>query len=314
MNFRTTALATLLTSTLALSACSSADTTAETSADDTLKLVASTSTWALLADAVVDPATVDAESIISDRSVDPHHFEPSASDIARAREADIVVANGGGYDAWLYDSLADDATIIHPLPLTQHSHDHDHEHEHEHENEGHGHDHDGHEHEEGIVNEHIWYDPDTAQDIARQIESTVTQMGGKASADAIVAKLDSIKERLAALPPLRVAQTHTIADYLVSASAMVESTPADYREQALKEAEPTAASIAAFLAAIEAGEIDVLVDNSQTATDVTRKIADAARAKGIPVVDVTETPAEGLTYAEFLEQVVASFEAVAGSY
>lgn len=287
-----TALATLAAASLTLTACSSPS--KETTDDATLSLVASTATWALLADEVVDPETVDTESIIADRSVDPHHFEPSATDIAKARAADIVLANGGGYDAWLYDSLEDGATVIHPLPLTEHDHDHEHDH-------AHG----------EIVNEHIWYDPDTAQDIARQIESTVTEMGGAADAAAIVEKLEKIKQRLAALPALRVAQTHTIADYLVSASSMVESTPGEYREQSLKEAEPTAASIAAFLAAIEAGEIDVLIDNSQTATDVTKKIADAARAKGIPVVDITETPQEGVSYTEFLEQAVSSFEAVA---
>ncbi|STC99167.1 metal ABC transporter solute-binding protein, Zn/Mn family [Corynebacterium renale] len=301
MKIRTT-LATLAAASLTLTACSSAS--QETANDGTLSLVASTATWALLADEVVDPETVDTESIIADRSVDPHHFEPSATDIAKARAADIVLANGGGYDAWLYDSLEEGATVIHPLPLTEHDHEHEHGGEHDH---GHSHDH-GH---GEIVNEHIWYDPDTAQDIARQIESTVTEKGGAADAAAIVEKLEKIKERLAALPALRVAQTHTIADYLVSASSMVESTPDAYREQSLKEAEPTAASIAAFLAAIEAGEIDVLIDNSQTATDVTKKIADAARAKGIPVVDITETPQEGVSYTEFLGQAVSSFEAVA---
>ncbi len=39
-------------------------------------------------------------TIISGTSVDPHDYEPTPSDLAAFTDADLVVVNGLGYDAW----------------------------------------------------------------------------------------------------------------------------------------------------------------------------------------------------------------------
>ena len=95
---------------------------AAASGEGTIEIVASTSVWGDLTKAVIDDESVaNVRTIITDTNVDPHHFEPTAADLARANDADVVVAGGGGYDAWLYEPL-DDEIVIHALPLTPHEH------------------------------------------------------------------------------------------------------------------------------------------------------------------------------------------------
>src|SRR5699024_8459375 len=111
--------------------------------------------------------------------MDPHHFEPTAADLARATEANVIVVGGGGYDAWLYDTIEDQDKIIHALPLTAHSHDHGeesagaeeaHDHDHEHGEEGHSH-----EVSASEGNEHIWYDPTAVVDVAHEIAEHINE-------------------------------------------------------------------------------------------------------------------------------------------
>ena len=95
---------------------------AAASGEGTIEIVASTSVWGDLTKAVIDDESVaNVRTIITDTNVDPHHFEPTAADLARANDADVVVAGGGGYDAWLYEPLNEDI-VIHALPLTPHEH------------------------------------------------------------------------------------------------------------------------------------------------------------------------------------------------
>jgi zinc/manganese transport system substrate-binding protein len=86
--------------------------------------------------------------VVMPAGTDPHEFEPSAAQIALLSEADLVIANGLGFEAGLDDALdaaADDGVPVlelgddlDPLPLADGS-DHDEEGEgDEHEDEGHG--------------------------------------------------------------------------------------------------------------------------------------------------------------------------------
>ena len=92
---------------LTATACSSGSSDSSASGDETIKIVASTPIWADVANVVAESTDADVEvsSVITDPSVDPHHFEPTAANIAQANEADMVVVGGGGYDAWLYETV-----------------------------------------------------------------------------------------------------------------------------------------------------------------------------------------------------------------
>ena len=344
---RRAALAALSVSALAFaSACSTA--TSDEASDngseggndaDTLNIVASTSIWGDVAQSVADSAEgvdVEVTSIVEGNNMDPHHFEPTAADLARAGEADVIVVGGGGYDAWLYDAVEDQDKIIHALPLTAHSHDHgdeeghDHDHDHSHEGEdaaeaeesedSHDHDHDhdhgeeGHSHDVSSIdgNEHIWYDPTAVMEVAHEIAEQINEVNpdAQASDEEVVSLVSDLDSRLHALPEVTYAQTEPIADYMLAHTDMTDATPEGYRHATLSHGEPAAADLAAFIDELKAGDVDVLIYNPQTQTDMTSRIRTTAEDEGIQVVEIGETPPDNQNFFEYFEEVVSSLEAL----
>lgn len=329
-----------------LSACSSSGDNADGGSDagsdkETIQVVASTSIWADVAQAVVNTAqtdvNIDVHAIVSGNSVDPHHFEPTAADIARADEADVIIAGGGGYDAWLYQAVKNQDQIIHALPLTAHDHgeEHDHahdEHGHDHHDHGEGHDHD-HAHEGETVtmdearkiaaehpeqvtnidgNEHVWYDSAAIEKVATEVATLVNEANpeAKATADPLVERVEGLKARIEKLPQRNYAQTEPIADYIFKYTDSTDATPEGYRKATVAEGEPTAADLARFLEDIKQDKIDLLIFNPQTETDMTKRIRAAAEDKNIPVVEIGETPPEDTNFLDYYEEVVNALEAV----
>ena len=330
-----------------LSACSSSGDNADGGSDagsdkETIQVIAATSIWADVAQAVVNTAqtdvNIDVHPIVSGNSVDPHHFEPTAADIARANEADVIIAGGGGYDAWLYQAVKNQDQIIHALPLTAHDHgDHDHDehaHEEEHDHDERAHDH-AHEHEqEGQTvtmdeakkiaaehpeqitnidgNEHVWYDAAAIEKVATEVATLVNETNpeAKATADPLVERVEGVKARIEKLPQRNYAQTEPIADYIFKYTDSTDATPEGYRKATVSESEPTAADLARFLEDIKQDKIDLLIFNPQTETDMTKRIRAAAEDKNIPVVEIGETPPEETNFLDYYEEVVNALEAV----
>lgn len=320
----------------ALSACSSGDDSAAGGSDagsdkETIHVVASTSIWADVAQAVVDTAqtdvNIDVRPIVSGNGVDPHHFEPTAADIARANDADVIIAGGGGYDAWLYQAVKNQDEIIHALPLTEHDHgEHDHGHD-EHGHDDHDHAHEGEtvtmdeakkiaaEHPEQITNidgnEHVWYDAAAIEKVATDVANLVNEANpeAKATADPLVERVEGLKARIEKLPQHNYAQTEPIADYIFKYTESTDATPEGYRKATVAEGEPTAADLAHFLEDIKQDKIDLLIFNPQTETDMTKRIRTAAEDKNIPVVEIGETPPEKTNFLDYYEEVVSALEA-----
>ncbi|WJZ03645.1 metal ABC transporter solute-binding protein, Zn/Mn family [Corynebacterium freiburgense] len=275
---------------------SSASSSANT---DTVQIVASTQVWADVAEKVVPNAEI--KPIITGQDIDPHSFEPTASDLAEARDADIIVVGGGGYDAWLYNGV-EEQKVIHALPLSEghshqgHSHD-DHSHkEHSHEGEG-DHNHHGH-----GANEHIWFDTHAVADLAVDLAKKVNEVSPttETTPEKVEDSLKQANDLIHALPDAKVAQTHAIADLVIAHSNMQDVTPEGYHHSSVNESEPTAADVAAFLDLVNAKGLDVLIDAPQTATDTTKRIREAAEQQGIKIVDVYEMPKKDENYFDFL--------------
>ncbi|MDU0478939.1 zinc ABC transporter substrate-binding protein [Staphylococcus chromogenes] len=315
---------------------------------DDISIVASTQIWADVADLVIEDDSIKIESIIKGNNIDPHGFEPSAADMAKAEKASLIVAGGGGYDSWLY-SAVDQKKVIHALPLTEHDHSgHDHNHEgHDHAHggaeeahEGHdhahggaeeaheGHDHahgtkaahEGHDHAHGgaegaDTNEHIWYDTTSLNEVANEIAKRVKEAkpDAKVNPAAVETKVNALDKRLHALGGADIAQTHPLGDHMVKHTELHDITPAGYRKTTLSEAEPAAADINEFLEAIEAGKIQVLLDSPQTETEYSKRIRAAAEAKKIPVVDVYETPEKGTNFFDMYDKTITALEKAAKS-
>ncbi|OFR69035.1 metal ABC transporter solute-binding protein, Zn/Mn family [Corynebacterium sp. HMSC078H07] len=302
----------LCAGSLTLAGCSSTDSADE----DTIKIVASTSIWADVAQEVIDSAQrqdvkVKVEPIVKGNGVDPHHFEPTAADIAKANEADVLIVGGGGYDSWLYQAVKNQDEIIHALPLTDH----------------------GKLDEEPDVvtaaeakdiakkepskvtniegNEHVWYDAAAIEKVATEVADLVNEENpeAKASADPLLERVEDIKARVEKLPKLNYAQTEPIADYIMKYTPALDVTPEGFRKATVSEGEPTAADLARFLEAIKEDKVDLLIYNPQTETDISSRIHKAAEERHIPIVEIGETPPEGTNFLDYYEQAVDHIEA-----
>ena len=268
---------------------------------DNAEIVATTGVWADVASAVTGN---DVDAIITGDAVDPHHFEPSAKDLARIKGANTVVANGGAYDAALYTAAEQDR-IVYAIPLldAEEAHDHDHSHD-DHE---HG-DHDHHHHDIGSLDdiEHAWFAPAKVLQVAEDVAECT---GGDASD--VKQRIGEIQSKLNAVPHVHIGMTETIAAGLVWGTELHDITPEEYVKASLNHQEPSASAVAAFLEQIERGELDMLFVNPQSTNSATQRLADAAKAHNVPVVEIRETPPAGQNFLDYFEEIVGQITDIA---
>jgi len=268
----------------ALAGCSSESNDASGS-----DIIATTNVWADVASAVTGS---DVDAIITGDAVDPHHFEPSAKDLARIKGANTVVANGGAYDAALYTAAEQDR-IIYAIPLLD---EHDHEHAHDH----------AHMPDSLDELEHAWFAPEKVLQVA---EDVADRTGGDASD--VKQRIGEIQSKLNAVPHVHIGMTEPIAAGLVWGTELHDITPEEYVKASLNHQEPSASAVAAFLEQIERGELDMLFVNPQSTNSATQRLADAAKAHNVPVVEIRETPPAGQNFLDYFEEIVGQITDIA---
>lgn len=308
--------------TMGLVACSgdgATDANADgTDADgDAVTIVTSTKVWADVAEAVVgDAEGVKIQPIIASNDVDPHSYQPTAADMATVEQADVLLAGGGHYDAWLTEAASSnpDAIILTAIEgdgFDGHGHGeegHDHagndDAGHDHAEEGD--DHDGHDHE---VNEHIWYSTDAVKSVASTLASEVNSHWDLGASDeTVVKRLNEIDDRKKDLPAATTAQAHPLADDILAGTKITDDTPEGYRKSTLSESEPAAADVAAMLELIESGNLDFLIDAPQTRDHVSERLVKAAQAKGLRIVNVYESPNSNENFFDLYERILDDLE------
>lgn len=315
-------------------ACGSSSGSSDTSTTDSgaggLTIVASTNVWGAVAEAVAgDGVTV--ESLIRDPSADPHSYEASASDAAELTDADLVVVNGGGYDSFATDFVADrdNSTVVDVSTLVAGQAGHDAasensgaaaaatttEDDHDHASETTGaddhaeDDHAGHDHADPSTNEHYWYDPTIVAAVANDIADKLAGLDA-ADADtyranaaqfvdslsAVTAELESIAARHSGA---QVLQTEPVATRMLLAAGLDDVTPTEFQNAIEDGSDPSAASLAETEALASSPDVRALVYNTQTTDAVTTRIRSTAEAAGLPVVEVTETLPDGVTFVDW---------------
>jgi zinc/manganese transport system substrate-binding protein len=260
----------------------------------------------------------DVTTVVDSAAVDPHDFEPTTGDLAAFEDADLVVVNGAGYDAWATAAVAS----LDPEPVVVDtaeasgvgSSDHD-ESAHAGEQEEHG----------GGGNPHVWYSPDGVQATSDAVTAALTDLSPEAAdhfterADAWTAELqpyrDAVGELQAAAAGRSYAATETVFDPMAAELGLTDATPAGYRDAMSNETDPAPGDIAAFETALRDGSIDVLVFNTQTEGSIPASLRTTAEEAGVPVVEVTESqPTGGGSFVSWqLEQLRQLSDALAGA-
>lgn len=333
------ALALASVAALALAGCSPTPAAGEGD-DGTITVVASTNVYGDIA-AQIGGDRVDVESIITSASQDPHSYEASARDRLTVQKADLVIENGGGYDAFV-DTLLQDAKDPHVVTAVEFSHDfpgneghaeegHD-EAEHDHadesatdapEEEGHDHaegeeGHEGHDHIEGF-NEHVWFDPHTMIHVVEAIADELSELdpdGAKefaANADEIVADLEGFEADLETIKTdaagATVFMTEPLPGYLAAAAGLTDVTPEGFAESVEEGTDVAPAVLLEALKVIEDGQVAALLTNAQTGGAETERVETAAKDADIPVVAFTELLEDGSSYSEWMSDAITSLAA-----
>lgn len=299
MRLKTKALAlcaTLAVASVALAGC--APTTSGSNSDAKISIVASTNVWGDVARQIGGDA-VTVTSIISDASQDPHSYEASARVQLALSKADVVIENGGGYDPFVKALLAglggSNAQLLNAVKISGFP-------------------------KSDSLNEHVWYDFSTVRKVAARIAKTLSAIDSSqaktfaandktfaAALDALEAEQASIKAGLS--PDAGVAITEPVPLYLLTASGLVDKTPAAFSE-AIEEGTDVAPHVLRqTLALFSEHRVSLLVYNEQTGGPETDQVIAAAKAASIPVVAMTETLPQNKDYVSWMADNLAAVKA-----
>jgi zinc/manganese transport system substrate-binding protein len=272
-----------------------ATTPARAGAAGKLRVVAAEDFWGSLARSLGgDQVKVD--SLIDSPVVDPHDYEPTASDARAVATATVVVVNGVGYDGWASKLLAanpsghrttiDVGRLVGAKPGD---------------------------------NPHRWYNPADVHAVVTALTNAYSSADPAHAAyftaqrehyesTALGRYDDSIADIKAKFGGTPVGASESIFAMLAPALGLNLITPASFLRAVSEGADPAASDKRTVDAQIRQHAIKVYVYNAQNTTPDVQAQVDAAKAAGIPVVPITETPAPAT--ASFIDWQVAQLTAL----
>ena len=272
-----------------------------------IQVVASTNVWASVVE-ILGGEWVEVTAIISDPMQDPHSYEASARDQLTLSEAELVIANGGGYDEFvgqLLSALEGERLF---LELVEGEHSHLGEEEHADENEE-----DDHDHEHG--NEHIWYDLHAVEEASEMIVESITELRPESfdsvnqNFDFFMSELENLEIRLEALREkalgLGFIATEGVGNLLLEEAGFINQTPEALADAIEEEREVPAAALKQSQDLIGAKVVSLVVVNEQQLDQVSELLIAAANSASVPVVQLSELIAEpGMDYLDWMASIL----------
>lgn len=339
------------TAALTLAGCAGgsgtdADPGASASGTGGVAVVASTNVYGDIVE-TVGGDLVDVTSVIDDPSQDPHSYEADARTQLAVSRADLVVENGGGYDAFvdtLVEASGTDATVLDAVEISgletadagddhadeatgdataadDHGHSHEGEEGDDHGHEGDDHAHEGHDH--GSFNEHVFYSLPSMTALATAVAEALGEIDA-ANADTYTANAEAFGARVADLQQQAdavrtqhegesVAYTEPVPGYLFDAMGLVNVTPDDFSEAIEEGDDVSPAALNETLKLFSDGQVDLLAYNEQTSSAETEQVEQAARDAGVAIVPVTELLPEGEDYVSWQQANIDAISAALGA-
>lgn len=272
-----------------VTACGSGQSTSEK--NGTIEVAASVNQWGTVAKALGGD-NVNVTSIINSTNVDAHDYEPTTSDIAKLQKAQVIIVNGAGYDAWAVKAAQTaNAIIVNAAEI-------------------------------GGVNDgenpHVWFSADVRKAVAQAITEAYEQADAAKKNDfdkmndQWAAEENNVESKIAEVKQktdgLAYAATESVASYLAEDMGLADATPSGYARATANESEPTPTDIKQFTDALKAGEIKLLVVNTQEESELTGKITDAAKSVEVTMVELTEQmPEQYDSLTAWMEGLVDAF-------
>ena len=282
-----------------------------------IKVATSTNVWASVIE-LIGGEWVEVSAIITDPLQDPHSYEASARDQLAISDADLVVANGGGYDEFMEVLLAatEGDKLFLELVEGDHSHTEDEAHaddeahsdEEEHEGEEHADEHDH-------GNEHIWYDLDLVAEAAEHIAEAITELRPEAfdsvtaNYDFFISELANLELRVEALRErslgTAVIALEGVGNLMLEHAGFEDVTPEALADAIEEEREVPAVALDQAQSLLVGKVAGLLVVNAQMLDQVSERLIQTAEANQVPVVTLSELiPDPELDYLDWMALVL----------
>ena len=282
-----------------------------------IRVATSTNVWASVIE-LIGGEYVEVTAIITDPLQDPHSYEASARDQLAIADAELVIANGGGYDEFMdvLVSASEGEKVFLKLVEGEHKHteeEHAHEgeeaHADEHAHEGEEAHADEHAHDHG--NEHIWYDLALVAKAAEQIAEAINELRPEAfdevneNYDFFISELANLELRVESTKGTTVIALEGVGNLLLEDAGFEDITPADLADAIEEEREVPAAALDQARNLITGKVAGLLVVNAQMLDQVSETLIEAANESGVPVVTLSELIIKpDQDYLDFMAEVL----------
>jgi zinc/manganese transport system substrate-binding protein len=227
---------------------------------------------------------VEVTNIIENAATDPHDFEPTTKTAKLMVDADIVIENGVGTDAWVKKITPENQSIkVLNVGKLMHKTDGD--------------------------NPHLWYKLATMKTVAHHLATELAQRDPKhkteyqknakkyiASLAPIQAKMDQIKQKSQGQ---KVAVTEPVYDYTLRELGY-QISDNKFALAIENETDPSPKMIEKLQKDVKQRKIAMIVNNQQTGNKVIDELLTQAKKHDIPVIHVTETMPDGKNYQSWM--------------
>lgn len=246
-------------------------------------MVAAENTWGSIV-AGLGGDRVRVTSIVADPNVDPHDYEATVDNAKAVSRAQLVVLNGGGYDAWmeqLLSSAGGNRRVVDAAKLQAAA---------------------------AARNVHLFANPAAVEVTSKAITAALVAIDpAHASAyrqryaaqhRAWTRWVGQLRAIAASSSGTKVAATESIALPVLATAGLEVVTPPGFMHAVAQGVDPPARDLEQARRSLEQGSAKLLASNQQATTPTTEQLLTAARASGVPVVNVFELLPRGSSYYE----------------
>ncbi|RVU70900.1 MULTISPECIES: metal ABC transporter solute-binding protein, Zn/Mn family [Lactobacillus] len=247
-----------------------------------ISVVTTTNVYADIAKNVVGKYGT-ATAIITNANTDPHDFEPTTADAKKLANANIVVANGLGYDSWmnkLASSVSKKPVLVGEDLMGLKKGD----------------------------NPHIWYNLTMPTKYVDYLVKRLSKLDKKHAAYfkangekylAKVAKIKALAKEADGQKSKPVFVSEPVFDYALQ-EAGYKIGDKDFEEAIENGTDPSPKMINQMINEIKAKKIAFFVNNTQASSSTVKNFVKQAKAEKIPVLNVRETIPNGVTYLQWM--------------
>ncbi|WP_413229257.1 metal ABC transporter solute-binding protein, Zn/Mn family [Lactobacillus helveticus] len=267
---------------LLASACSNKD-QAKTKSDK-VSIVTTTNVYADIAKNVAGKYG-SVQAIIKNSATDPHDFEPTTADAKKLTNANIIVANGLGYDSWmnkLASSVSKKPVLVGEdlMGLKK------------------------------VDNPHIWYDLDMPTKYVNYLVKRLSKLDKKHAAyfkengDKYLAKIAKVKQIAKSADKKNnkpVFVSEPVFDYGLE-EAGYKIGDKEFEEAIENGTDPSPKTINKMINEIKDKKIAFFVNNTQASSSTVKTFVKLAKENGVPVLNVCETIPNHMTYLDWMRE------------